>query len=82
MVRRKQVPVSICNEKKLWSFVEIDPLSSSDLSKFFDQLLCLRTLDFGEQSVQQLPGEINQLIHLRYLNLSNNDMIRELPGTL
>ncbi|OMO83163.1 Disease resistance protein [Corchorus capsularis] len=55
-----------------------------------EKVTCLRALDltakycttmFGS-SVTEVPKEIAQLIHLRYLNLSNNDDFEELPEAL
>ncbi|KAJ4717938.1 Disease resistance protein [Melia azedarach] len=86
VIRKPLIPFTSCNNlKKLRSLFVEDALYREDvsnLSKLFDQMACLRTLEFGENSIQRLPREIKKLIHLRYLNLSKNDMIKELPETL
>ncbi|XP_043694607.1 putative disease resistance protein RGA3 [Telopea speciosissima] len=54
------------------------PFVSSDL---FRHLPCLRTLDLGGTYLEELPNEIEKLIHLRYLNLAGT-RVKELPETL
>ncbi|XP_022730463.1 putative disease resistance protein RGA3 [Durio zibethinus] len=64
-------------------------IMSESLPKLFNQLTCLRTLDlsmkyhttFGS-SITEIPKEIENLIHLRYLNMSNNGDLEELPDAL
>ncbi|PRQ20768.1 putative P-loop containing nucleoside triphosphate hydrolase, leucine-rich repeat domain, L [Rosa chinensis] len=48
-------------------------------SDLISQLKRLRTLNLSDNNMQQLPEEIGDLIHLRYLNLSYNDNLRRLP---
>ncbi|XP_044496595.1 putative disease resistance RPP13-like protein 1 [Mangifera indica] len=52
------------------------------LSKLVDQLTCLRSLSLNKCSIEEIPLEINKLIHLRYLDLSENNNIEKLPDTL
>ncbi|KAF9611699.1 hypothetical protein IFM89_034882 [Coptis chinensis] len=52
----------------------------------FNQLTCLRTLDlsrklYSDSTLEVLPSEVNRLLHLRYLDLSNT-RLTELPETI
>ncbi|KAL5731240.1 hypothetical protein ACHQM5_003988 [Ranunculus cassubicifolius] len=51
------------------------------LIDLFDQLTCLRTLDLSYTSLEELPNEVERLLHLRYLDLSNTPLLG-LPETL
>ncbi|CAL8133080.1 unnamed protein product [Prunus armeniaca] len=46
------------------------------------QLKCLRTLNLSGNKINELPKEIGELIHLRYIDLSGNNHLKELPDTL
>ncbi|XP_044496599.1 putative disease resistance RPP13-like protein 1 [Mangifera indica] len=52
------------------------------LSKLVDQLAYLRSLSLTDCSIEEIPVEIKGLIHLRYLDLSQNYNIKKLPETL
>ncbi|CAL8997492.1 unnamed protein product [Prunus brigantina] len=75
-------PVSIysCNRLRtlLASRLRLSALSS-DLVL---QLKCLRTLDLSGNLITDVSKEIGVLIHLRYLNLSSNYELEELPDTV
>lgn len=84
MILGGSIPISICNEKKLRSLLLVvnrtfDFMFEVDLIKLFDQLTCLRALDLSDCSITKVPRGIKKLIHLRYLNLSQNKKLRELP---
>ncbi|KAI9175204.1 hypothetical protein LWI28_028795 [Acer negundo] len=86
MIRIKKeasFPTSIYNEIKLRSLL-IDNGSGIgiELPKLFDQMTCLRSLDLSCNLLEQLPRNIEKLIHLRYLNLSSNSGLKQLPETL
>ncbi|KAK9228749.1 hypothetical protein WN944_021705 [Citrus x changshan-huyou] len=50
------------------------------LSKLFDRLTCLRSID--GLRVEQIPKGIKKMIHLRYLALGRHSWIQELPEAL
>ena len=52
------------------------------LPNLFHRLRYLRTLELTANSIEELPREIAQLTHLRYLNLSDNPWLKELPEAL
>lgn len=49
---------------------------------FLLQLTSIRTLRLSGCDVRKLPKDIDKLIHLRYLNLSDNTHLEELPNKL
>ncbi|KAK9929644.1 hypothetical protein M0R45_026736 [Rubus argutus] len=46
------------------------------------QMKCLRTLNLSHNNLNELPKEIGELIHLRYLDLSNSEALKELPDAV
>ncbi|PRQ51031.1 putative P-loop containing nucleoside triphosphate hydrolase, leucine-rich repeat domain, L [Rosa chinensis] len=46
------------------------------------QLKCLRTLNLSDSEVHELPKEIGELLHLRYIDLSHNNSLEELPDAM
>lgn len=52
---------------------------SSDL---FHHLRCLRLLKLKNMGITHVPDEIEKLIYLRYLDLSQNESLNELPDKL
>ncbi|XP_061989072.1 putative disease resistance protein RGA3 [Rosa rugosa] len=48
-------------------------------SDLISQLKCLRTLNLSRNKIWQLPEEIGDLTHLRYLDLSHNGTLSRLP---
>ncbi|PIA36650.1 hypothetical protein AQUCO_03300098v1 [Aquilegia coerulea] len=50
--------------------------------EFFPQLKCLRVLSLRGYLFKELPSEVERLLHLRYLDLSQNSMLEELPETI
>ncbi|KAK9231673.1 hypothetical protein WN943_021912 [Citrus x changshan-huyou] len=74
-------PSFVYDETKLRSLAfDERPKFKLNLSKLFDRLTCLRSIDglqFG-----QIPKGIKKLIHLRYLALGVDPWIKELPEAL
>ncbi|GAV75245.1 LOW QUALITY PROTEIN: NB-ARC domain-containing protein, partial [Cephalotus follicularis] len=79
------LPTSILSAKDLRSLI-VDKSSRDDRAKLspisFAQLTCLRSLYLNRYSLlEEIPSEIENLIHLRYLNLANFEL-RELPESV
>ncbi|XP_021824623.1 putative disease resistance protein RGA3 [Prunus avium] len=75
-------PVSIYNCKGLRTLVistlKILPLPSDSFSK----LKSIRTLKLNENSIEEVPESIGGLVHMRYLDLSQNEELEELPNSV
>ncbi|KAL5706978.1 hypothetical protein ACHQM5_025082 [Ranunculus cassubicifolius] len=69
---------SIMKAKKLRTFM-CDGIA--DPSELFNKLACLRTLVLRGNLLEGLPKEVENLVHLRYLELSDTELL-ELPETL
>ncbi|XP_050130899.1 putative disease resistance protein RGA3 isoform X2 [Malus sylvestris] len=78
------LPTSCYNCKKLRTlavFWSRSSLRCIDASLVL-QLKCLRTLNLIGNSIKELPGEIGQLVHLRHLDLSGNELLEKLPDSI
>ncbi|GAV75247.1 LRR_1 domain-containing protein/NB-ARC domain-containing protein, partial [Cephalotus follicularis] len=78
------IPTSIFSAKDLRSLRVKKSYNQPDRTKLlpilFAQSTCLRSLDLKHYSLfEEIPSEIGNLIHLRYLNLAGNYELRELP---
>ncbi|XP_016646950.1 PREDICTED: putative disease resistance protein RGA1 [Prunus mume] len=75
-------PVSIYNCKGLRTLVisteKLPPLPSDSFSK----LKSIRTLKLKRNSIEEVPENIGGLVHLRYLDLSGNHKLKELPDSV
>lgn len=87
----RKFPTSVYNRKRLRSLVVERGegfMTGINLSALFDNLTCLRSLDLSNQDngfynvIKRVPRGIRKLLHLRYLNLSRNSKIAELPESL
>ncbi|GLT87457.1 hypothetical protein SLE2022_055390 [Rubroshorea leprosula] len=56
-----------------------NPISHIELLKLFDKLKCLRILKCSNSRIKKCPKQIGKLIHLRHLDLSENEELKELP---
>lgn len=63
--------ISFGNCKNLRTLRAFDSRITTIDSKAISQLKCLRTLNLSSNDVKELPEEINELTHLRYLDLSD-----------
>ncbi|KAM1224300.1 hypothetical protein ACFX2G_044179 [Malus domestica] len=51
-------------------------------STLMSQLKHLRTLNLSGNSIEELPEEIGELVHLRFIDLSKNDDLKKLPNAV
>lgn len=83
MILGNSIPNSSYTKKKLRSLIVDSEFEFGvNLSTLFDQLTYLRSLDLSYCSCESLSTEISKLIHLRYLKLSENRYLKELPESL
>ncbi|KAJ8769136.1 hypothetical protein K2173_000911 [Erythroxylum novogranatense] len=80
-------PMSIYGLNKLRSLIiqfvrHGSSLTVVELEGIFDHLTCLRTLDLRGCNIKEIPSSINRLVHLRWLDLSDNKNMEKLPETL
>ncbi|VVA16221.1 PREDICTED: putative disease [Prunus dulcis] len=75
-------PVSIYNCKGLRTLIistkKLPPLPSDSFSK----LKSIRTLKLNKNSIKEVPESIGGLVHLQYLDLSQNWELKELPNSV
>ncbi|KAM5578453.1 putative disease resistance protein RGA4 [Rosa sericea] len=75
-------PVSSLNCKSLRTLTAFDSKLTSIGVELISQSKSLRTLNLSKNSILEVPKEIGGLIHLRYLDLSQNRELKELPDSL
>ncbi|CAN6582746.1 unnamed protein product [Malus baccata var. baccata] len=72
-----------CNCKNLRSLSYLLGSSIAKIdSNFILRLKCLRTLNLSYNSISEVPKEIGELMHLRYIDLSGNDGLKILPDSI
>ncbi|XP_021813083.1 putative disease resistance protein RGA3 [Prunus avium] len=74
--------ISSYNCKKLRTLATFDSRITTIDPNLILQLKCLRTLNLSRNSIEELPEEIGELIHLRYIDLSLNYDLEKLPDTI
>ncbi|PRQ50234.1 putative P-loop containing nucleoside triphosphate hydrolase, leucine-rich repeat domain, L [Rosa chinensis] len=75
-------PVFSLNCKSLRTLTAFESKLTSIGVELISQSKSLRTLNLSENSILEVPKEIGGLIHLRYLDLSQNRELKELPDSL
>ncbi|XP_021813075.1 putative disease resistance protein RGA3 [Prunus avium] len=78
------LPLSISsyNCKNLRTLATFDSRITTVDPNLISQLKCLRTLNLSGYSIKELPEKIGELIHLRHIDLSYNDVLEKLPDTI
>ncbi|KAL6285935.1 hypothetical protein ACE6H2_010325 [Prunus campanulata] len=76
------IPSSLCNYKNLWTLATFDSKITSFGQELISQVKCLRTLNLSSNSITEVPNEVGELAHLRYLDLSWNYRLIKLPDTV
>ncbi|XP_062013180.1 putative disease resistance protein RGA4 [Rosa rugosa] len=74
--------ISPVNWKKLRTLATFASNNRSICIKGISQLKYLRTLNLSCNDIIELPEEIGELIHLRYLDLSENYHLKKLPDSV
>ena len=78
-----QFPTPVYGAKKLRSLLTFGTgCSNNVLHDLFLHFPCLRALTLSFTSFQELPYELENLKHLRFLNLSHNNDMNRLPETI
>nr|TKS18319.1 hypothetical protein D5086_0000004760 [Populus alba] len=77
-------PNSIHKAKGLRSLLihTTDPSLGAALPDLFKQLTCIRSLNLSESSIEEIPNQVEKLIHLRHLNLASCRELESLPETM
>ncbi|CAL9010699.1 unnamed protein product, partial [Prunus brigantina] len=75
-------PVSSENCKNMRTLATFGSRITTLDPDFILQLKGIRTLSLSNNEIEELPKEIGELIHLRYVDLSGNYPLVELPNTL
>ncbi|XP_021826694.1 putative disease resistance protein RGA3 [Prunus avium] len=80
---------SLCNCKNLRTLATFDSKITSFGLELISQVKCLRTLNLSRNSLnlsrnslKEVPNEVGELVHLRYLDLSWNYGLMKLPDTV
>ncbi|XP_050285986.1 putative disease resistance protein RGA3 [Quercus robur] len=83
LIGETQFPMSICNAKNVRTLF-FAPLNKRIVFplNLSQHLTCLRALTLKWYSFEILPNEVEKLIHLRLLDLSENHNIKELAETM
>ena len=80
--RQTHFPRPVQNAKFLRTLIILNARHVSintALPNWFQQLTCLRALILKSSSIEKLPNNIGNLMHLRLLNLSSSSNMEELP---
>ncbi|KAK9929986.1 hypothetical protein M0R45_027048 [Rubus argutus] len=75
-------PSSIVNCEILRTLATFDSRITSIDSNLIRRLKRLRTLNLSRNLIWKVPEEIGDLMHLRYIDLSRNFVLRELPDSV
>lgn len=68
------------NHQNSWSMISVD--QSALIKALIANLKCGRILDLRYSNAKILPKEIGELLHLRYLNIAENDNLEALPMSI
>ncbi|KAB5516721.1 hypothetical protein DKX38_027369 [Salix brachista] len=78
-----QISEFLCNTKKLRTLYSLLPVERKEtVIDLLANLKYLRILILSESEFDGLPSSIGSLLHLRYLDLSMNRLIRRLPRSI
>ncbi|XP_062026833.1 disease resistance protein RGA2-like [Rosa rugosa] len=75
-------PTSFDNCKNMRTLTLLDSSITTISPGSIVQMKCLRTLNLSRNKLNEVPKEIGELIHLRYMNLSRSGYLKELPDAV
>ncbi|KAK9929829.1 hypothetical protein M0R45_026907 [Rubus argutus] len=75
-------PTSFNNCKNLRTLTILDSRMTTISPSSILQMKCLRTLNLSGNILKELPRELGELIHLRYMDLSSSKALKELPDAV
>ncbi|PRQ20551.1 putative P-loop containing nucleoside triphosphate hydrolase, leucine-rich repeat domain, L [Rosa chinensis] len=75
-------PTSFDNCKNVRTLTLLDSSITTISPGSIMQMKCLRTLNLRRNKLNEVPKEIGELIHLRYMDLSYNRDFKELPDAV
>ncbi|XP_062007965.1 putative disease resistance protein RGA3 [Rosa rugosa] len=75
-------PVSLDHCQRLRTITTFDCKITSLSRELILQLKCVRTLNLSDNLIEEVPDEVGVLVHLRYLDLSDNWRLKKLPDSL
>ncbi|XP_010246199.1 PREDICTED: disease resistance protein RGA2-like [Nelumbo nucifera] len=75
-------PLVICKAEKLRTLLLSSFRVEVSLPDLFHHLTCLRALRLEIGDIKEIPREVGMLMHLRFLDLSNQLELKELPETI
>ncbi|XP_062026914.1 putative disease resistance protein RGA1 [Rosa rugosa] len=76
------LPTSCHRCKNMRSLILLNSKITTISSGSIMQMKCLRTLNLSGNMLNEVPKEIGELIHLRYMDLSGNEALKELPDAI
>ncbi|PRQ20591.1 putative leucine-rich repeat domain, L domain-containing protein [Rosa chinensis] len=77
-----QLPTSFDNCKNMRTLTLLDSSITTISPSSIMQMKCLRTLNLSRNKLNEVPKEIGELIHLRYMDLSWSRNLKELPDAV
>ncbi|XP_040367141.1 disease resistance protein RGA2-like isoform X1 [Rosa chinensis] len=81
-VHEGPLPTSFVNCKNMRTLTLLDSRITTISPGSIMQMKCLRTLNLSCNKLNEVPKEIGELIHLRYMDLSGSYNLKELPDAV
>ncbi|KAF3633669.1 putative polygalacturonase-like [Capsicum annuum] len=82
----KELPASVVSNRALrtisFSVDGVGPMSSMFVENCIARFMQLRVLDISDSCFDELPSSVGELKYLRYLDVSANGSIKELPDSI
>ncbi|XP_062027549.1 disease resistance protein RGA2-like [Rosa rugosa] len=81
-VAKGPLPTLCYGCKNMRSLILLDSEITTISPRSVMQMKCLRTLNLSDNMLNEVPKEIGELIHLRYMDLSWSGNLKELPDAV